>query len=81
MKRRRIDPAWQASVDANRAGVMSALRAIREGIVDAEEVDRLQNFCLFALALMQMEGPQKWALAKLNAEIMSLQHADRLGGE
>jgi hypothetical protein len=34
-------------------------------------MDKLQNFLLFSLALMQMEGPKKWELAKLNAEIMS----------
>lgn len=73
MKRRpKVDPEWQARVDAARAGVMQALRDIRTGTIAEEDVDKLQNFCLFALALMQMEGPQKWALARVNAEIMSL---------
>jgi len=63
---------WQAQVDAVRSGVMAALRDIRAGTVDELELDKLQNFCLFALALMQAEGPKKWALAKVNAELMSM---------
>ncbi len=69
---KKIDPVWRAKVDATRAGVMQVLRDVREGEVNEEEVDKLQNFCLFALALMQAEGPKKWELAKLNAELMSL---------
>lgn len=72
MKRRKIDPLWITRVDATRSGVMQALRDIRAGTIAEEDVDKLQNFCLFALALMQMEGPQKWGLAKVNAEIMSI---------
>jgi len=51
---------------------MSALRAIEDGSIDAEEFEKLNNFCQFALALMQMEGSKKWARAKLNAELMAL---------
>lgn len=51
-------------------GVFRKIRA--EEPLDEEELDKLQNFCLFALALMQAEGPRKWELAKLNAELMSL---------
>jgi hypothetical protein len=39
--------------------------------VNEEDVDKLQNFVLFALALMLMEGDKKWARAKINAELMS----------
>lgn len=66
------DPQWQAQVDATRMGVMQAIRAIQSGTIDEIELEKLQNFCLFALALMQAEGSKKWARAKLNAELMSL---------
>lgn len=69
---KKVDPVWRAKVDATRAGVMQAIREIRAGEIDEDSVDKLQNFCLFALALMQAEGPKKWELAKLNAELMSL---------
>lgn len=66
------DPIWQTQVDATRAGVMKTIRAIKAGEVDELDIERLQNFCLFSLALMQAEGSKKWARAKLNAELMSL---------
>ena len=69
---KRVDPYWQAKVDSTRTGVMKTIRAIKAGEVDEQDVERLQNFCLFALALMQAEGSKKWALAKMNAELMSL---------
>ena len=69
---KKVDANWRAKVDATRAGVMKTIRDIRVGEVDEDSVDKLQNFCLFALALMQAEGPKKWELAKLNAELMSL---------
>jgi hypothetical protein len=68
----RIDPAWRARVDHVRREAMQTVADIRSGAVDAEQIDKLQNFLLFSLALMQMEGPNKWELAKLNAELMSL---------
>lgn len=70
--RRHSDPVFQSRVDHTRAEVMRTLRDIRAGYVNEDDVDKLQNFCLFALALMQMEGPKKWALAKMNAELMAL---------
>jgi len=69
---KKIDPHWRATTDATRTGVMKTLKSIRDGEVDKDELDKLQNFCLFALALMQAEGPKKWELAKLNAELMAL---------
>lgn len=71
MKRNR-DPVFQATVDHVRREVMRTIREIRAGHVDELDIDHLQNFCQFALALMQMEGSKKWALAKVNAELMSL---------
>lgn len=62
---------WQITVDHTRAEAMRTIRDIRRGIVQEEDIDRLNNFVLFSLALMQMEGPQKWARAKVNAELMS----------
>lgn len=73
MKKYKVAPLWQAQVDATRKGMMQVFRTIRNNEpVEEEELDKLQNFCLFALALMQAEGPKKWELAKLNAELMSL---------
>lgn len=66
------DPIWKARVDHTRTEVMRTVRSIRSGTVDEEDFEKLQNFLLFALALMQAEGPKKWELAKLNAELMSL---------
>ena len=68
-----IDPYWRAQVDSTRTGVMKVLQGIKEEKgVDEKDLERLHNFCLFALALMQAEGSKKWALAKMNAELMSL---------
>jgi len=69
---KKIEPYWRAKVDATRTGVMKTLRSIRAGEVNEGDIDKLQNFCLFSLALMQAEGPKKWELAKLNAELMAL---------
>jgi hypothetical protein len=66
------DPIWQARVDHTRREAMKTLDSIRAGNVDEEQLDKLQNFVQFALALMAMEGDKKWARAKVNAEIMSL---------
>jgi hypothetical protein len=46
------------------------MTSIRHGMVDEEELEKLQNFLHFALALMQLSGPQKWTQAKFNAELM-----------
>ena len=71
MKRNR-DPVFQATVDHIRREAMRTLREIRAGEVNEHDLEMLQNFIQFSLALMQMEGPKKWALAKVNAELMSL---------
>jgi len=59
-------------VDGNRIGVANVIESIRKGEVDEMELEKLHNFVQFSLALMQLSGPQKWAQAKLNAELMSL---------
>ena len=71
-KQKKIDFDWQAVVDGNRIGVTNVMESIRKGEVDEMELEKLHNFVQFSLALMQLSGPQKWAQAKLNAELMSL---------
>ena len=66
-----IDPTWQATVTHTRAEAMRTINDIRNGNVNEEDIDKLQNFLQFALALMLMEGDKKWARAKVNAELMS----------
>ena len=72
MPKQKIDYDWQAVVDGNRIGVTNVIESIRKGQVDEMELEKLHNFVQFSLALMQLSGPQKWAQAKLNAELMSL---------
>ena len=71
MPKKKIDYDWQAVVDGNRIGVTNVMESIRKGEVDEMELEKLHNFVQFSLALMQLSGPQKWAQAKLNAELMS----------
>lgn len=70
-KKKKIDFDWQAVVDGNRIGVTNVIESIRKGEVDEMELEKLHNFVQFSLALMQLSGPQKWAQAKLNAELIS----------
>ena len=70
MKSSKYDPDWQAVVDGYRIGVMRVIHSINKGEVDEIELEKLNNFAQFALALMQISGPEKWARAKMNAEMM-----------
>lgn len=70
--RQKHDPSWQSEVDGTRSEVMRVLRDVRRGLVNEKDLDCLQNFVLFSLALMQAEGEEKWESAKVNAELMSL---------
>ena len=72
MPKNKIDFDWQAVIDGNRIGVTNVIESIRKGEVDEMELEKLHNFVQFSLALMQLSGPQKWAQAKLNAELISL---------
>lgn len=65
------DPLWRVKVNHTRKEAIRVIREIRAGTVNEEDLDMLQNFVQFSLALMQMEGEKKWARAKVNAEIMS----------
>lgn len=69
--KKKIDYNWQSVIDANRAGISAVLNGIRNGEVDELELEKLQNFVQFSLALMQLSGPTKWAQAKMNAEMMN----------
>lgn len=71
MPKQKHDPEWQAVVDAYRTGVMQVIASINHGEVDEIELEKLNNFAQFALALMQISGPEKWARAKINAELMN----------
>jgi hypothetical protein len=70
-RNRKEDYDWQAIIDGNRIGISKVFESIRSGEVDELELEKLQNFVQFSLALMQLSGPDKWARAKLNAEIMN----------
>jgi len=71
MPKNKINYDWQAVIDGNRKGISAVLNGIRNGEVDELELEKLQNFVQFSLALMQLSGPQKWAQAKMNAEMMN----------
>ena len=62
---------WQLTVDHTRREAMRTIRDIHAGKVNEDDLNKLNNFIQFALALMLMEGDKKWARAKLNAELMS----------
>lgn len=70
-KLKRADFDWQAVIDGNRIGIASVFDSIKNGVVDEQELEKLQNFVQFSLALMQLCGPNKWAQAKMNAEMMN----------
>ena len=74
--KRHPDPTFQHRVDHTRTEAMRVLSDVRSGYVNSDDLDMLSNFVQFSLALMQMEGPKKWALAKINAEIMSLNRGE-----
>jgi hypothetical protein len=69
-RNRKVDYDWQAVIDGNRTGITNVIDSIRKGEVDELELEKLNNFVQFSLALMQLSGPTKWAQAKLNAELM-----------
>jgi len=68
---RKEDYDWQAVIDGNRIGIAKVFESIRSGEVDEIELEKLQNFVQFSLALMQLSGSTKWARAKMNAEMMN----------
>lgn len=71
MPKQKIDFDWEAIINGNRIGIAQVFDSIKKGEVDEQELEKLQNFVQFALALMQLSGPTKWAQAKMNAEMMN----------
>jgi len=67
----KVDPHWQAVIDSYRVGVMRVINSINKGEVEETELEKLNNFAQFALALMQISGRDKWERAKMNAEMMN----------
>lgn len=65
------DPLWRSKVSHTRKEAMRVIREIRQGDVNEDDLDMLQNFVQFSLALMLIHGEKSWARAKVNAEIMS----------
>lgn len=65
------NPVWRSQVTHARKEAMRTIRNIRAGDVNEADLDMLQNFVQFALALMLMEGEKKWGIAKVNAELMN----------
>ena len=70
--------AWPKAVAYNRAGVIKILDDIERGELASVDLEKLRNFCLFALKLMEQRGPEKWAEAKEGAlidEVVALRPA------
>lgn len=55
---------------------MRVIKEIRKGIVNEEDIDRLQNFVQMGLALMDRSNMEDIDKAWRNAEAMSFIHAD-----
>jgi hypothetical protein len=70
-RNRKDDYDWESVINGNRIGISKVFESIRSGEVDELELEKLQNFVQFSLALMQLSGPDKWARAKMNAEMMN----------
>jgi hypothetical protein len=70
-KPKKEDFDWESVINGNRLGVAKVFDSIRKGEVDEEELDKLQNFVQFSLALMQLSGPKKWVQAKMNADMIN----------
>lgn len=76
-KPKKTDEDWEAIMNGNRIGIGQVFRSIRAGTVDEDELDKLFNFAQFSLALMEICGPDKWAMAKLKAELMHYLKEDK----
>jgi len=75
-KPKKYDPNWEAVINGYRIGVMRVISSINKGEVEEIELEKLNNFAQFALALMEIAGPEQWTRAKLNAELMNYLHDD-----
>jgi hypothetical protein len=61
--------AWPRTVAYTRAGVVKVLDDIERGELSSVDLEKLRNFCLFALKMMEQRGPEKWCDAKEGALI------------
>lgn len=64
---------WEITVDHVKKEAIRTIESIRNGCVDLDDLDKLQNHLMFSVALMKMQGPKKWELAKIHAKIMSME--------
>ena len=62
-----------------RQNVMRVLRDIRQGNVNEEDLDKLQNFCQMSLALMNVVPMTDIQAAWRNAEMMAYMTAEDHG--
>ena len=69
-KPQKPDHEWDAIINGYRIGVMRVINNINKGEVEETELEKLNNFAQFALALMEISGRDKWERAKLNAEML-----------
>ena len=74
--KRHPDTTFQMKVDLTRTEAMRVLSEVRRGYVNSKDIDALTKFVTRSLALMQMEGPRKWAMTKFNADLTSLNRGD-----
>lgn len=63
-------------VRAFRTGAMKVMRDIRNGVVEEEHLDMLNNFIQLSLALMSISDPGSIDRAMKHAEILDLGQAD-----
>lgn len=66
------DPEWDRKVGFLRFHVMRTIGNIRAGAVEEEDLDKLNNYVLQSLALVERSGAKAWAAAQLRAEYVSL---------
>lgn len=76
-KARLLQSMWQQKVDAQRAGVSRTLLSIENGELDMADFEKLSNFCMTALVVMEEVGAGKWSAAKVRAEMLDLLHTRR----
>ena len=73
---------WQATVAACRTGIAQTLRDIEGGELDMADFEKLNNWCQFALTLMETAGPVAWEQARHKAEwaaySQEIQHGHQL---
>jgi hypothetical protein len=60
----------QQLLEIYRTNSMRTLSDVRQGLVNELDVDRLQNFVLASLALMQLVSVQTFRQAQRNAELL-----------